>query len=436
MSSNNSHQTNGAGAKPLSTPMRSRYSAWSLFRHGLTGRDWPRVWRSHDLRRSYDVVIIGAGVHGLAAAYYLAKNHGITNVAVLDKGYLGGGASGRNTAIIRSNYLTPEGVRFYNRSVHLYENLSADLNFNVMFSQLGHLTLAHNDSSLRTMRWRAEVNKLEGVDSEVLDPHEIKKLVPYLDVSSDVRYPILGALYHPPGGIIRHDAVNWGYARRVDGYGAHIHQKTEVTGIGIENGRVVSVKTTRGDIATGCVLNCTAGWSGLISAMAGLTLPISTHPLQAAVTEPVRHFLGAVIVSGTLHVYVSQSDRGELIFGASVDPYASYSTRGSLEFTEELAGHVLALMPSIDRIRLVRQWAGLCDMTPDFSPIMGITPVDGFYLDVGWGTYGFKAGPVSGETMAQLIASGKTPELIAAFRLSRFEEGRLVGEKGAAAVGH
>jgi sarcosine oxidase subunit beta len=381
-------------------------------------------------------VIIGAGVHGLAAAYYLAKNHGITNVAVLDKGYLGGGASGRNTAIIRSNYLTPDGVRFYNRSVQLYENLAADLNFNVMFSQLGHLTLAHNDSSMRTMRWRAEVNKLEGVRSEVLGPRDIKKLVPFLDVSPDVRYPILGALYHPPGGIIRHDAVNWGYARAIDNYGVHIHQKTEVTGIAVENGRVTAVDTTRGKIATSCVLNCTAGWSGLISAMVGLTLPISTHPLQAAVTEPVRHFLRAVIVSGTLHVYVSQTDRGELVFGSSVDPYSSYSTRGSLEFTEELAGHVLALMPSIDKIRLVRQWAGLCDMTPDFSPIMGPTPVAGFYLDVGWGTYGFKAGPVSGESMAQLIASGKTPELIANFRLSRFEEGLLVGEKGAAAVGH
>lgn len=436
MSPRNSSRRKSAGIRPAILSARSHYSVWSLLRHGLTGRDWPRVWHSYDLRRSYDVVIIGAGVHGLAAAYYLAKNHGITNVAVLDKGYLGGGASGRNTAIIRSNYLTPDGIRFYNRSMQLYENLAADLNFNVMFSQLGHLTLAHNDSSMRTMRWRAEVNKLEGVRSEVLGPPDIKKLVPFLDVSPDVRYPILGALYHPPGGIIRHDAVNWGYARAIDNYGVHIHQKTEVTGIAVENGRVTAVDTTRGKIATSCVLNCTAGWSGLISAMVGLTLPISTHPLQAAVTEPVRHFLSAVIVSGTLHVYVSQTDRGELVFGASVDPYSSYSTRGSLEFTEELAGHVLALMPSIDKIRLVRQWAGLCDMTPDFSPIMGSTPVAGFYLDVGWGTYGFKAGPVSGESMAQLIASGKTPELISSFRLSRFEEGLLVGEKGAAAVGH
>ncbi|HVB78412.1 MAG TPA: FAD-dependent oxidoreductase [Candidatus Binataceae bacterium] len=394
------------------------------------------MWRTHDLKASYDVVIIGAGVHGLAAAYYLARNHGITDVAVLDRGYLGGGNSGRNTAIVRSNYLTPEGVRFYDRSVKLYERLSSELNFNVMFSQSGHLTLAHTDSSLRTMRWRAEVNKLEGVRSEVIDPQEIKRLVPALDVSQNVRYPIVGALYHEPGGIIRHDAVNWGYARGADAYGVHIHQRTEVTGIDVDNERVVSVRTTRGKIATRHVLNCTAGSSSVVAAMAGVTLPIVTLPLQAAVTEPIKHFLGAVIVSGTLHVYVSQTDRGELVFGASVDPFGSYSMRGSLEFTEELAGQVLELIPAIAKVRIVRQWAGLCDMTADFSPVMGVTPVEGFYVDVGWGTYGFKAGPVSGETMAQLVASGKTPELIAPFSLARFAEGRLVGEKGAASVGH
>jgi len=425
--------SNGAGRSPR---LPRRYSAWSLFRHGLTGEDWPRVWRAHDLKPSYDVVIIGAGVHGLAAAYYLARNHGITDVAVLDRGYLGGGNSGRNTAIVRSNYLTPEGVRFYSRSVKLYEQLAAELNFNVMFSQLGHLTLAHTDSSLRTMRWRAEVNKLEGVRSEVIDPQEIKRLVPYLEVSANVRYPILGALYHVPGGIIRHDAVNWGYARGVDAQGIHIHQKTEVIGIDVEQGRVTAVRTSRGRIATRCVLNCTAGWSSVVAAMAGVTLPIVTYPLQAAVTEPVRHFLRAVVVSGTLHVYVSQTDRGELVFGASVDPFGSYSTRGSLEFTEELAGQILELMPSIAKVRLVRQWAGLCDMTPDFSPVMGMTPVEGFHVDVGWGTYGFKAGPVSGEAMAQLVASGTTPELIARFGLARFSQGQLVGEKGAASVGH
>jgi len=422
---------NGSGVhKP------AKYSAFNLLRRGLTGEGWPRAWRTHDLRPAYDVVIIGAGVHGLATAYYLAVNHHITNVAVVDRGYVGGGGSGRNTAIVRSNYLTPEGVRFYDRSVKLYERLAAELNFNVMFSQRGHLTLAHNDSSLRTMRWRAEVNKLEGVDSEVIGPAEIKKLVPFMDVGDETRYPILGALYHPPGGTIRHDAVNWGYARGADSLGVHILQNTDVTGIDVREGAVRGVHTTRGDIAAPIVVNCTAGWASIVSAMAGVSLPIITHPLQAAVTEPVKVFLEAVVVSGTLHVYVSQTDRGELVFGASTDPYASYSMRGSLEFTEELAGHVLELMPSIAKMRVLRQWAGLCDMTPDFSPIMGMTPVDGFLVDVGWGTYGFKAGPVSGEAMAQLIATGKTPEIIASFDLARFAEGRLVGEKGAAAVGH
>lgn len=427
-------QASASNGRP---PGRSaRYSAFALLSRGLRGGQWPRAWRRHELRPSYDVVIIGGGIHGLATAYYLARNHGIRNVAIVDKGYLGGGGSGRNTAILRSNYLTPEGVRFYDRSLELYRHLAADLNYNVMFSRKGHLTLAHNDSSLRTMHWRAEVNKLQGVDSSVIDPDEIKKLVPYLDTSTDTRYPVLGALYHPPGGIIRHDAVVWGYARGADALGVELHQQTEVTGIDVEGGKVTGVQTNRGRIATGTVVNCTAGWSTLISDMAGVRTPIRTSPLQAAVTEPVRPFLDAVVVSGTLHVYVSQTDRGELVFGASVDPFQSYSMRGSLDFVEGLAGHVLELMPALSKMRLLRQWAGLCDMTPDYSPIMGHTPVDGFLLDVGWGTYGFKAGPVSGETMAETIATGRPAELITSFGLDRFERGALVGEKGAAAVGH
>lgn len=416
--------------------MRSRFSAAHLVARGLSGSDWPRVWHHHELESSYDVVIIGGGLHGLATAYYLAANHGVRNIAVLDRGYLGGGGSGRNTAILRSNYLTPEGVKFYDRSLKLYENLAADLNFNVMFSQRGHLTLAHNDAAVRTMRWRAEVNKVQGVDSEVIGPDEIAGLVPAMDVSAEARYPILGALYHPPGGIIRHDAVVWGYARAADELGVHLHQNTEVTGVDVQRGRVTGVRTNRGTIATGTVVNCTAGWSTLISDMAGVEMPVTTSPLQAAVTEPVKPFLDTVVVSGTLHVYVSQTDRGELVFGASVDPFTSYSTRGSLQFVEGLASNVLKLMPSLSGMRLLRQWAGLCDMTPDYSPIMGPTPVDGFFVDVGWGTYGFKAGPVSGEAMAENIATGTTPEIISGFGLDRFASGRLVGEKGAAAVGH
>ncbi|CAN5849724.1 FAD-dependent oxidoreductase [soil metagenome] len=424
----------------------ARYSALGLLTRGLTGRKWPRLWSQHDLRRSYDVVIVGAGVHGLACAYYLAKEHGITNVAVLDKGWLGGGGSGRNTAILRSNYLTPEGIRFYDRSLHLYRTMSAELNLNVMFSQRGHLTLAHSDAALRTMRWRAEVNVLQGVDSRVVDAAEVKTLVPSLDVSPHSAHPILGALYHPPGGIIRHDAVVWGYARAAAALGVQLHQETEVSDILVEGGdgpsgkgpggRVTGVRTSRGDISARVVVNCAAGWASTVAQLAGLTLPITTTPLQAAVTEPVKVFLPAVVVSGSLHVYVSQTDRGELVFGAAVDPVAAYSTRGSLEFVEGLASNILQLMPGIARMRLLRQWAGLCDMTPDYSPVMGGTPVDGFFVDVGWGTYGFKAGPVSGEQMAACIATGRTPELIAAFDLSRFTEDRLVGEKGAAAVGH
>jgi sarcosine oxidase, subunit beta len=428
--------TNGHRPSPGRTAYPARYSAAALFRRGLANRPWPPAWRHQPMKDRYDVVIVGGGVHGLAAAYYLAANHGIADVAVLDKGYLGSGGSGRNTAILRSNYLTPEGVRFYDRSIKLYQRLATDLDFNVMFSQRGHLTLAHSDASLRTMRWRAEVNKAEGVDSEVIGPAEIKRLAPFLDVSPAARYPVLGALWHPPGGIIRHDAVVWGYARGASARGVHIHQSTEVIGIDVAAGRVRGVATSSGYIAAGAVLNATAGWCTLISDMAGVAMPVMTYPLQAAVTEPVKPFLSTVIVSGTLHVYISQTDRGELVFGASVDPFTSYSMRGSLEFIEGLAGHVLELMPALTKVRLLRQWAGLCDMTPDFSPIMGRTPVDGFFVDVGWGTYGFKAGPVSGEAMAQCIASGETPEIIGAFGLERFGEGELVGEKGAAAVGH
>lgn len=412
------------------------YSALSLLRRGTTKRPWPRVWRHHDLEPSYDVVIIGGGVHGLATAYYLARNHGVTNVAIMEKSYIGGGGSGRNTAIIRSNYLTTEGSAFYDRSVKLYEGLSEDLNFNVMFEQRGHMTLAHNDSSLRTMRWRAEVNKLQNIDSDVIGPAEVKELVPFMDVSDRPRYPILGALWHPPGGIVRHDAVVWGYARAADFRGVHIHQQTEVTAIETAGGRVTAVQTNRGRVATPVVINCTAGWSTLICDMVGVRLPITTRPLQAAVTEPVQPFLDPVVVSGSLHVYVSQTARGELVFGASVDPFSSYSTRGSLDFTEGLAGYVLELMPSLSGMRVLRQWAGLCDMTPDFGPIIGQTGVGGFYVDVGWGTYGFKAGPVAGEQVAALVATETTPPLVASFGLDRFHRGDLTAEKGAAAVGH
>jgi sarcosine oxidase subunit beta len=394
------------------------------------------LWHKRPLKKRYDVVIIGGGVHGLAEAYYLASQHGITDVAVLEKGYLGSGGSGRNTAIIRSNYRTLEGVPFYDASVKLYEGLSQELGFNVMFSQHGHLTLAHSDRAVNGLRERAERNQLLGVESRLIDPDEIKKLVPALDVSKRPRYPILAALFHPPGGIIRHDAVVWGYARGADRAGIHLHPQTEVTAIQTANGKVTGVETSRGDIKTGIVVNATAGWCSTVAGMVGLKLPVVTHPLQAFVTEPLKPFLNAVVVSATLHVYVSQTDRGELVAGAEVNPYASYSHRSTLPFLESTARHLLELMPALAEVQVLRQWSGICDMTPDFSPIMGFTPVGGFLQDVGWGTYGFKAGPVAGKMMAELIATNRVPALIEPFALERFQKGELVGEKAAAATSH
>jgi sarcosine oxidase subunit beta len=402
------------------------------------------MWRRHDLKKSYDVVIIGAGVHGLAIAYYLGKR-GITNVAVLDKGYLGGGASGRNTAIIRSNYRTPEGVAFYDESVKLYENLAGELDYNVMFSQQGHLTVAHTDRGVMTLRERAETNRLLGVDSRLIPPGEIARLVPGLDVSSKAHQPILAGLYHPPGGIIRHDAVVWGYARGADRMGIEVHPFTEVmaittasvAGTSLAARRVEGVATSRGAVAARTVVNATAGWCSAVAHLAGIGLPIVTHPLQALVTERLKPFLHHVIVSATLHVYVNQTDRGEVVIGEEIDPYASYSMRSTLPFLENAAAHTLELFPCLARVKVLRQWAGICDMTPDFAPILGgVDELDGFLLDVGWGTYGFKAAPVAGLRMAELIDTGKVPPILQPFRLSRFAEMRPVGEKAAAAVSH
>jgi sarcosine oxidase subunit beta len=394
------------------------------------------MWHRRPLKDRYDVVIIGGGVHGLAAAYYLAQDHGITDVAVLEKQYLGSGGSGRNTAIVRSNYRTSEGIPFYDESVKLYEELSKELGYNVLFSQHGHLTLAHSDRAINGLRERAERNQMLGVESRLIWPDEIKKIVPALDVSDRPRYPILAALWHGPGGIIRHDAVVWAYAREADRRGVHLHHKTEVTGIRVHEGQVDVVETNRGSIKTGMVVNCTAGWCATIARMVGLELPIVTHPLQAFVTEPLKPFLNAVIVSATLHAYVSQTDRGELVAGAEVNPYASYNHQSTLPFLESTALHILELFPALAEVQVLRQWTGLCDMTPDFSPVMGFTPVKGFVQDVGWGTYGFKAGPVSGKMMAELIAKNEVPPLIAPFALERFYTGDLVGEKAAAATSH
>ncbi len=394
-----------------------------------------RMWRAHDLKSSYDVVIVGAGVHGLGIAYYLGKIHGIKRVALMEKSYLGAGNSGRNTAILRSNYRTPEGIPFYDASVKLYEGLSQELDWNLLFSQCGHLTVGHTDSAVTGLRVRAENNQVLGVDSRIIYPDEIRKLVPSLDLSSRARFPIMAGLYHPPGGIIRHDAVVWGYARACDRMGIEIHPYTEVTGIRVEGGRARSVITTRGEVGAGAVVNATAGWASLIARMAGVPLPIVSHPLQACVTEPLKPFLDKVIVSASLHVYVNQTDKGELVLGAEIDPYQSYNMAGTLPTLEQIAGHTLDLFLQLHRLRLLRQWAGICDMTPDYAPIIGAAPgVANFYLDVGWGTYGFKAAPIAAKCTAELIATGKAPKLIEPFSPARFRAGTLIGEKAAAAV--
>jgi len=397
----------------------------------------PRMFRVHErLKPTYDAVIIGAGGHGLAAAYYLGRDHGITNVAVLEKGYLGGGNTGRNTAIIRSNYLTPEGVAFYDESVRLYQDLAEDFDLNLFYSTRGHFTLAHTDSAVRTMRWRAEVNQHLGVNSELVGPEFIQQLCPQIDITCAGHAPILGALYHAPGAIARHDAVAWGYGRGADRRGAEIHQQTEVTGIDVQGGKVVGVRTTRGNIATPKVLCAVAGFTPRVLNMVGLRSPIYVHPLQAMVSEPMKPWLNQVFVSGSLHVYVSQSARGELVMGASLDPYEVQSTRSTLDFVEGLSAHILDLFPFLSTAKVNRQWAGMADMTPDFTPIMGKTPVEGFYLDAGWGTWGFKATPVCGKTMSHTLANDEDHPLIRGFSLSRFERYELTGEKGAASVGH
>ena len=396
-----------------------------------------RMWRPRgELKRRYDVVIVGGGSHGLATAYYLAKRHGVRDVCILEKSYIGSGASGRNTTIIRSNYRTPEGAAFYSASVRLYEKLSADLDFNLMFSQHGHLTLAHSDRGLVVSQERAEVNKLLGIDSEVIGPDRVKELCPELDVSDKPAYPILGALYHPPGGIIRHDAVVWGYARAADRLGVEIHPHTEVTGFDRSGDRITAVETTRGRIECGQVVSATAGWSSLVGGLADLRLPITTHILQAFVTEPVKPFLDVIIVSSQLHVYVSQTDRGEFLIGAEIEPYTTYKSAGTLSFLEYSARHVLELFPQLERMKVLRTWTGLCDLSPDYSPILGKTGIDNFHVSAGWGTYGFKAAPIVGVTMAELVASGKTPDLIAPFALERFHTDTLVSELAAAAVSH
>jgi len=393
------------------------------------------MWRHHELKPRHDVVIVGGGAHGLAIAYELAKR-GVSDVAVLERSYIGAGGSGRNTTIVRANYRTPEGVAFYKEALRLYEHLAQELDYNLLFSQQGHLTLAHAERAVNVAHERAEVNRLLGVDSRVIYPDEIAKLCPPLDLSARPDFPIMAALYHPPGGVIRHDAVVWAYARQADRMGVHIHQGVEVTDVVVESGRATGVRTSAGDVSAGTVVSAVAGWTSEICRMAGVRVPIVTHPLQAFVTEPLKPFLHAILVSATLHVYISQTDRGEVLIGSEIEPYSSYSQGSTLNFLEVTAKHTLELLPMLGRVKVMRAWGGVCDVTPDYSPIMGVTDVEGFLIDGGWGTYGFKASPIVGVAMAELIHEGRVPDLIAPFALSRFERRELVSEIAAAAVSH
>jgi sarcosine oxidase subunit beta len=415
----------------------SRYSIVTLARNALSHHEnWQRAWRSPIPKRKYDVIIVGGGGHGLATAYYLAKEHGISNIAVLERGLLGLGNSGRNTTIVRSNYLWDESARLYEHSLKLWERLSAELNFNVMFSQRGVVNLAHNLHDLRELTRRVRAIRLNGIDSEILTTAEVSRMIPRLNCAPDARYPVLGASLQRRGGVARHDAVVWGFARAADRLGVDIIQHCEVTGIRQEGRRVTGVETTCGTISAPKLGVAVAGHASVLAGMAEIRLPIESHPLQALVSEPIKPVLDTVVMSNAVHVYVSQSDKGELVIGGGIDAYNSYSQRGSFPVIESSVGALVELFPSFRRLKMLRQWAGIVDVCPDASPIISKTAVQGLYFNCGWGTGGFKATPGSGHVFAWTIARDEPHPLNAAFALERFATAALIDEHGAAAVGH
>jgi heterotetrameric sarcosine oxidase beta subunit len=409
-----------------------KYSIYSLLRNALSRHEkWPRAWRSPAPKPHYDVVIIGGGGHGLATAYYLAKEHGITKVAVLEKGYIGGGNTGRNTTIIRSNYYLDANAHFYEHSLKLWEKLSSELNFNVMFSQRGVINLAHSHADLESYARRGNAMRLNGIDAELLNTEEVKKMVPLLDCSPQARYPVMGGLLQRRGGTARHDAVAWGYARAADALGVDIIERCEVIGFLCNAGRVEGVETSRGLVRAGKVGLAVAGHSGQVAALAGLRLPIETHVLQALVSEPVKPILDTVVTSGAVHFYVSQSDKGELVLGGDLDMYNSYGQRSNLPPIEHAVQSLVALFPCFSRLRMLRTWGGVMDMSMDGSPIIGKTPIDDLYINCGWCYGGFKATPASGWCFAHTIAHGQPHRLNEAYTLDRFEMGRTIDERGA-----
>jgi sarcosine oxidase subunit beta len=414
-----------------------RYSAWQLLRRGLAGqRGWAPAWRSPEPKPSYDAIIVGGGGHGLAAAYYLAAEHGLKRVALLEKGWIGGGNTGRNTTIVRSNYFFPESAALYDFALRLYEGLAERLNFNVMLSQRGMLMLAHSEHELETMARSVNAMQINGIDVDLLDRAQVRAEVPLFNFADDARYPIHGGFTQRRAGIARHDAVAWGYARGADAAGVDIIQNCEVTGFSIVGGRVVGVETTLGPIGAGAVGLAAAGHSGVLAALAGFRLPITSYALQAMVSEPIKPMLHTVAMSPATGMYVSQSDKGELVFGAGLDLFPSYAQRGSLAVGPGIVAGMVEMIPCLRTLRLMRQWAGIVDVCWDYSPIIGPAPVAGLYLNCGWGTGGFKAIPAGGWLLAHLLATGRHHELSAPFDLSRFADGRLVDEAAGAGIAH
>jgi sarcosine oxidase subunit beta len=412
-----------------------RYSGFSLLANALSGqRRWDRAWRAAEPRKHYDVVIVGAGGHGLATAYHLARYQGVKRVAVLEKGYLGGGNSGRNTQVCRSNYFYPESGAFYEHSLQLYEKLSSEINMNVMFSQRGVLNLCNSMHELETGRRWANAIRMNGTDSEMLSREDIARLLP--QVNLDCHFPVVGGFIQRRAGIARHDAVVWGYARAASDAGVDIIQNCAVTGMETADSRVLAVETTRGRIAADRFALCVAGHSSQLAAMAGLRLPIGSVALQALVTEPVKPIFPVALLSARIHVYVSQTDRGEILVGGGVDLFNSYAQRGALSTQRENLQALLELLPLFGRLRMMRQWAGICDMAPDVSPIVGKTPVENLFLSTGWGTGGYKAIPAGGDTLAWTIVNDRLHPLLQPFQLDRFTSGRLLDEGAASGVAH
>ncbi|MEK9886152.1 MAG: sarcosine oxidase subunit beta family protein [Pelagibacteraceae bacterium] len=416
--------------------MKKKYSIFQLARNALTGhKSWPLMWRSPEPREFYDVIIIGGGGHGLGTAYYLAKEHGLKNIAVIEKGWLGGGNTGRNTTIIRSNYLWDDSAHLYEHSLKLWESLSSQLNYNVMFSQRGVMNLAHNEHDIKEIKRRVSANNLNGIDSVWLNKEEIKKMVPIMN-TDNLRYPVLGASYQPRGGVARHDAVAWGFAMRADEMGVDIIQNCEAQEIKTKNGKIEGVQTSKGFIRANKVGVVASGHTSVLAETAGIRLPLQSKPLQALVSEPIKPIINTVVMSAAVHAYVSQSDKGELVIGAGTDGYNSFTQRGGFNIIEETIRAMVELYPVFGKMKMLRQWGGIVDICPDASPIISKCDIEGLFFNCGWGTGGFKATPGSANVFAHTIAKNEPHQINAAFSLNRFTSGKLVDEHGAAAVAH